>query len=148
MAYLVPQRFQEMLTRASEMGESRILAGMHSPLDVMGGRMLATATVVYNLNKPENAALKRDAYRQAQSWLAAKSGATGEAGLDALAHAAPLANDRFADSSANSAYVLNACPTVSRRSTRPTSRRACRRAPKCFSKRVCPISMPSSAAMC
>ncbi|MBB4276824.1 acid phosphatase [Rhizobium mongolense] len=106
MAYLVPQRFQEMLTRASEMGESRILAGMHSPLDVMGGRLLATATVVYNLNKPENAALKRDAYRQAQSWLGAKSGATGEAGLDALAHAAPLANDRFADRSANSAYVL------------------------------------------
>ncbi|TCU14361.1 acid phosphatase [Rhizobium sullae] len=106
MAYLVPQRFQEMLTRASEMGESRILAGMHSPLDVMGGRVLATATVVYNLNKRENAALKRDAYRQAQSWLAIKSGATGEAGLDALSHAAVLANDRFADSSANRAYML------------------------------------------
>lgn len=51
MAYLVPQRFQEMITRASELGEDRILAGMHSPLDVMGGRMLGTATVVYNLNK-------------------------------------------------------------------------------------------------
>ncbi len=59
MAYLVPERFQEMVTRAVELGDSRIIAGMHSPLDVMSGRMLGTAAVVYNLNSPENAELKQ-----------------------------------------------------------------------------------------
>ncbi len=106
MAYLVPQRFQEMLTRASELGEDRILAGMHSPLDVMGGRMLGTATVVYNLNKADNAALKSDAYAQAQAWLIAKSGVADAGALEVVAHAAPLAADRFADHDANRAYVL------------------------------------------
>jgi autotransporter-associated beta strand protein len=106
MAYLVPQRFQEMLTRASELGEDRILAGMHSPLDVMGGRMLGTATVVYNLNKAGNAALKSDAYAQAQAWLIAKSGVADAGALEVVAHAAPLAADRFADHDANRAYVL------------------------------------------
>ncbi|MBY3365605.1 acid phosphatase [Rhizobium laguerreae] len=106
MAYLVPQRFQEMVTRASELGEDRILAGMHSPLDVMGGRMLGTATVVYNLNKADNAALKSDAYAQAQAWLVAKSGVADAGALEVAAHAAPLAADRFADHDANRAYVL------------------------------------------
>jgi autotransporter-associated beta strand protein len=79
---------------------------MHSPLDVMGGRMLGTATVVYNLNKADNAALKRDAYSQAQSWLVAKSGVADAGALEVAAHAAPLATDRFADHDANRAYVL------------------------------------------
>lgn len=65
MAYLVPERFQEMVTRAVELGDSRIIAGMHSPLDVMSGRMLGTAAVVYNLNRPENAELKQAARDQA-----------------------------------------------------------------------------------
>ncbi|ACI56331.1 autotransporter-associated beta strand repeat protein [Rhizobium leguminosarum bv. trifolii WSM2304] len=106
MAYLVPQRFQEMITRASELGEDRILAGMHSPLDVMGGRMLGTATVVYNLNKADNAGLKSDAYAQAQSWLIAKSGVADAGALGVAAHAAPIAADRFANHDANRAYVL------------------------------------------
>ncbi|MBX5104773.1 phosphatase PAP2 family protein [Rhizobium lentis] len=106
MAYLVPQRFQEMITRASELGEDRILGGMHSPLDVMGGRMLGTATVVYNLNKADNAALKSDGYAQAQAWLIAKSGVADAGALEVAAHAARLSADRFADHDANRAYVL------------------------------------------
>lgn len=43
MAYAVPERYQELLTRASELGNKRIVAGMHSPLDVIGGRTMATA---------------------------------------------------------------------------------------------------------
>ncbi|MBX5044151.1 phosphatase PAP2 family protein [Rhizobium lentis] len=106
MAYLVPQRFQEMITRASELGEDRILGGMHSPLDVMGGRMLGTATVVYYLNKADNAALKSDGYAQAQAWLIAKSGVADAGALEVAAHAARLSADRFADHDANRAYVL------------------------------------------
>lgn len=143
MAYLAPQRFQEMITRASELGEDRILAGMHSPLDVMGGRMLGTATVVYNLNKADNAGLKSDAYAQTQSWLIAKSGVADAGALEVAAHAAPTAADRFADHDANRAYVLQRLSYGL-----PTIRPACRRVPKRFSKRVCPISMASSAATC
>ena len=36
VSFLVPQQMQEMLTRASDLGNNRILAGMHSPLDVIG----------------------------------------------------------------------------------------------------------------
>ncbi|UUZ87083.1 hypothetical protein LJK88_40535 [Paenibacillus sp. P26] len=54
MAYAVPERYQESLTRASELGNNRIVAGMHSPLDVMGGRVMATALAVAILSDPSN----------------------------------------------------------------------------------------------
>lgn len=43
MAYAVPEQYQQEILRASELGNSRIVAGMHSCLDVIGGRMTATA---------------------------------------------------------------------------------------------------------
>ncbi|MBE9605531.1 autotransporter domain-containing protein [Acetobacteraceae bacterium H6797] len=49
VAFLVPEQMQSLLARASELGENRILAGMHSPLDVMGGRILSTALVANNV---------------------------------------------------------------------------------------------------
>lgn len=58
MAYATPERFQEMLTRASELGLHRIVAGMHSPLDVIGGRDFATFTAINTLADPANASLK------------------------------------------------------------------------------------------
>jgi hypothetical protein len=39
MAYIVPERFQEEISSALELGENRILACIHSPLDVIGGRI-------------------------------------------------------------------------------------------------------------
>ncbi len=69
LAYAVPERYQEMLTRASEMGDSRIVSGMHSPLDVMGGRVLATALAAAALSDPANAELKKQAYDQAHDIL-------------------------------------------------------------------------------
>jgi autotransporter-associated beta strand protein len=44
MAYALPERYQELLSRGLELGESRILAGMHSPLDVLSGRILGQAS--------------------------------------------------------------------------------------------------------
>ena len=43
---------------ATELGENRILAGMHSPLDVMSGRMIGIAAAAANLADPANATLK------------------------------------------------------------------------------------------
>jgi membrane-associated phospholipid phosphatase len=49
LAFLVPQQYESLLVRAADLGNNRILAGMHSPLDVIGGRMEATAIVATNI---------------------------------------------------------------------------------------------------
>ena len=96
MGYLVPQRFQEMLTRAAELGQNRVNSGMHSPLDVMSGRMQALAVVAYNLNKAETATLAQLAFEQAQAWLTSQTGTSSFRGLYDYAHA-ESAGDRFAN---------------------------------------------------
>ncbi|MFE6075240.1 phosphatase PAP2 family protein [Paenibacillus sp. NPDC057886] len=73
-AYATPERYQELLTRASELGESRVIAGMHSPLDVIGGRVLATALSAAILSDPANAELKQAAYEEAHSVLLSDKG--------------------------------------------------------------------------
>ncbi|MNR70153.1 Extracellular serine protease precursor [compost metagenome] len=105
MAYLVPQRYQEMLTRAAVMGDNRIIAGMHSPFDVIGGRVLATAQVTYNLNRSQNADLKKQAYDQAQTWLSAKVGVESASELARFAQSQPVSSDRFADRAVNAALI-------------------------------------------
>lgn len=69
LAYAVPERYQEMITRASELGNNRIVAGMHSPLDVMGGRVMATAISASALNNPDNQSAKVAAYNDAHTKL-------------------------------------------------------------------------------
>jgi membrane-associated phospholipid phosphatase len=41
LAVLVPARYQQMVTRAAEYGDDRILVGAHYAMDVIGGRTLA-----------------------------------------------------------------------------------------------------------
>ena len=86
IAYAVPERYQEMLTRASELGSDRIFAGMHSPLDVMGGRLMATGITAAALNNPANQALKTAAYNDAHTKLLTQNG---------------TAMDRFSDYATN-----------------------------------------------
>jgi autotransporter-associated beta strand protein len=111
MAYLVPQRYQELITRAMEMGENRILAGMHSPLDVMGGRVQATAVVAYSLSSAPyyTPAVKAAAYQQAQAYLTKQAGVGDFNALNTYAHTVKTTDatqadfDRFADRAANKA---------------------------------------------
>jgi len=64
-AYATPERFSEFLTRAAQMGENRIVTGMHSPLDVIGARIQATAMTAYAFNKEENQDMMQKAYENA-----------------------------------------------------------------------------------
>lgn len=86
MAYVVPERFQEMLARGLELGENRIVAGMHSPLDVMGGRVLGQASALGNIYAATPEA-RAAAYAQAQKALRAAAGVKTDAEFLAAAQA-------------------------------------------------------------
>ncbi|WP_235988942.1 phosphatase PAP2 family protein [Aquibacillus kalidii] len=61
-AYATPERYSEFLARAAQMGENRIVSGMHSPLDVIGGRIQSTAMTAYALSREANKEVKDKAY--------------------------------------------------------------------------------------
>lgn len=103
MAYVVPERFQEMLTRAGELGENRILAGMHSPMDVMGGRIQGQAVAAASLYSGINSSTRVAVAAQARSTLMAAVGAADPAAFNTLAHAQSSSADRFADHATNKA---------------------------------------------
>lgn len=70
MAYAVPEQYSEMMLRSSELGNSRIVAGMHSCLDVIGGRMMSTAIAAANLNAASNSAVKSKAVEDGKKLVA------------------------------------------------------------------------------
>ncbi|GGS77908.1 phosphatase PAP2 family protein [Streptomyces cinerochromogenes] len=96
-AYAVPERFQELVTRAFELSHTRITAGMHHPVDVVGGRIMATALAAAALADPANAALKAAARAQALAYLTERTGTTADT-LYAYAHPA---GDPYGDRAAN-----------------------------------------------
>ncbi|MGW0706178.1 phosphatase PAP2 family protein [Streptomyces sp. NPDC002643] len=101
-AYAIPERFQEMVTRAFEASHDRIVSGMHSALDVMGGRIMATALAAAALADPKNAELKAAARKQALEYFTAKTGTTADT---LLAYAHSDADDPYADRRANARLV-------------------------------------------
>lgn len=113
MAYVFPQRYQELITRAIELGQNRIIAGMHSPLDVMGGRILGTANIAYDLNNTYTTSqyytdeVKEAAYKQTQAYLMARTGTSTFNELNTYAHTQQTSDttsedyDRFADHDTN-----------------------------------------------
>nr|WP_296076597.1 phosphatase PAP2 family protein [uncultured Actinoplanes sp.] len=101
LAYAIPERMQELVTAAFALSESRIVAGMHSPVDVIGGRILATALAAAILNDPANAGLKSRARRQAERYLRSQVGAD----LYGYAHSATTLTDPYADRAANRRLV-------------------------------------------
>ncbi|WP_369393997.1 phosphatase PAP2 family protein [Streptomyces sp. CG1] len=100
-AYAVPERFQELVTRAFELAHTRIVAGMHHTVDVIGGRTMATALAAATLADPANAELKAAARAQALAYFTAQTGTTA----DTLYTAAHTGSDPYADRDANARAV-------------------------------------------
>lgn len=57
LATAVPEHYGDIMLTAAELGYNRVVAGMHSPLDVIGGRVLATGIAGATLADPANAEL-------------------------------------------------------------------------------------------
>lgn len=103
-AYAVPERFQEMVTRAFELSHTRIVSGMHSTVDVLGGRIMATALAAAALADPANADLKAAARAQALAYFTERTGTTADT-LYAYAHSADADSDPYADRDSNARTV-------------------------------------------
>lgn len=99
MAYVLPERYQELVGRGLELGESRILAGMHSPLDVISGRVQAQAVAASNMIAA-GASVRADAVAQAHATLMKLTNTTA-ATFPAFATSGTPATDRFADYAAS-----------------------------------------------
>ncbi|GHH00119.1 phosphoesterase [Streptomyces lanatus] len=103
-AYAVPERFQEMVTTAFDLSHDRIVSGMHSAVDVIGGRVMATALAAATLADPANAELKAAARAQALAYFQEKTGTTADT-LYAHAHSAGPDSDPYSDRDANARTV-------------------------------------------
>jgi autotransporter-associated beta strand protein len=100
-AYALPERFQELITRAMDLANYRIVAGMHSSVDVVGGRILGTALAAAILADPANASIKADARATALSYFESATGTSDSSELFAFAHSATLATDPYASRERN-----------------------------------------------
>ncbi|WP_428240382.1 phosphatase PAP2 family protein [Gynuella sp.] len=98
-AYAVPERYPELLTRAAKLGEDRIISGYHSPLDVIGGRIMATALAAAYINRYSSDA--DAALANTRKYFEARI--RDEESLMQYAQSGG-ADDPFADDKANKAY--------------------------------------------
>ncbi|WP_448623231.1 acid phosphatase [Dickeya fangzhongdai] len=76
MGQMLPERFVPLIDRAATYGYSRLVLGVHYPLDVVGGRMMAERNVAYILNDPEYRVLFNDAKTQLRAALEKACGTT------------------------------------------------------------------------
>lgn len=72
LATLLPDLAPSILARTSEYGDNRVVLGFHYPLDVMGGRITAQATVAHRWADPAFAELLRQAHTEIENVLLAR----------------------------------------------------------------------------
>ena len=111
LALLVPERYQQMVTRAAEYGNDRIVLGAHYAMDVLGGRTLAEYDLAQLLaNKTGYVGVKRgdveiDDFREALAAARADLTAALEKACGGkIADCAAQDQSRFADPAKNSAF--------------------------------------------
>ena len=76
LAEMIPERFDVLVERGARYGYSRIVLGVHYPLDVMGSRMIAQRNVAHYLNDSRYRALFSEARDQLRSALEKECGMT------------------------------------------------------------------------
>nr|WP_202422772.1 phosphatase PAP2 family protein [Gordonia sp. SID5947] len=69
LAYWLPELGPQIIARAGEIGRSRIVLGVHYPLDVMGGRIMGTDIAAARLADPRFAQLVDQAGTQLRTQL-------------------------------------------------------------------------------
>ncbi|WP_333871490.1 phosphatase PAP2 family protein [Kosakonia cowanii] len=74
MAEMIPERFDPLVERGARYGYSRIVLGVHYPLDVMGSRMVAQRNVAHYLNDPAYRKLFNEARDQLRTALEKECG--------------------------------------------------------------------------
>lgn len=74
MAQMLPERFVPLIDKGARYGYSRIVLGVHYPLDVMGSRMVAERNVAHYLNDPQYRKLFDEAKQQLRSALEKECG--------------------------------------------------------------------------
>jgi membrane-associated phospholipid phosphatase len=111
LALLIPQRYLEMLTRAAEYSNNRIILGAHYAMDVLGGRTLATYDIAQLLaNKAGYVGAKRrnlfvDNYQEALAAARADVlAAVGKECGNSIALCSRQDDSRFADQASNKAF--------------------------------------------
>ncbi|AIR68334.1 acid phosphatase [Dickeya fangzhongdai] len=99
LAQMLPERFVPLIDRAATYGYSRLVLGVHYPLDVIGGRMAAERSVAHFLNDPKYRVLFNEAKTQLRVALEKACGTT-------LAECAKPQgkNDPYADPAMKSFY--------------------------------------------
>ncbi|AYC31026.1 autotransporter domain-containing protein [Pseudomonas cavernae] len=95
MATLLPERYAELIARAADYGHSRIILGVHYPLDVMGGRIGGTVASTAFLNDPAMAQLIEEAQAEVRRVLERRCGMSIADCADAGT------TDAYADAEAN-----------------------------------------------
>ncbi len=76
MAQMLPERFEALVTRGARYGYSRVVLGVHYPLDVMGSRMVAQRNVAHYLNDPAYRTMFNEAREQLRAALEKECGMT------------------------------------------------------------------------
>ncbi|ELH0636126.1 phosphatase PAP2 family protein [Salmonella enterica] len=76
MAEMIPERFDALVIRGARYGYSRLVLGVHYPLDVMGARMVAQRNVAHYLNDPYYRTLFNEARAQLREALVKECGTT------------------------------------------------------------------------
>ncbi|WP_334311409.1 acid phosphatase [Pectobacterium sp. A5351] len=76
LAEMLPERFVPLIDRGARYGYSRIVLGVHYPLDVIGSRMIAERNVAHYLNDPQYRRLFEQAKTELRSALEKTCGTT------------------------------------------------------------------------
>lgn len=74
MAGMIPERFDALLARGARYGYSRVVLGVHYPLDVIGSRMVAERNVAHYLNDARYRAMFNEARDELRAALEKECG--------------------------------------------------------------------------